>query len=351
MAHGRGHTGASWRALRSADDVALCQWLETENDPDRRRDVRRVLLERWRPLLTRPARELCSRSSALEPCRFPDCDRGWCAAFVETVFDALVGREDCPGGTAIDAARAPDANQETLRQLVARTQARWEEVQRVRQRAMGLPQRVDAFLRQSPHRACFQAQLDAVLAATPEVRRLEIPTDLLVWAKALFFDACQLSNREIDHRRVARFVARHSAELHRALDTDEPMEAIGALVDAVDACFRTMNEHHCLICRSPGERLQVTRELLRRVAREASSDLLTVVDPALVTEDNCVEVAATCWQRLGGEPPWYDRYIAATRQANRTQETTDLSEKPDDADGAVPAIWVWEDEPEGRSDW
>lgn len=316
MGHGGADPAAFRRALRSADDVELCRRLADEADPERRRAIRAVLAERWRPLLTRRARELCCDSSGLESCRYPACDRGWCDEFVGLALTRLLGRDGGRPGTAVEAASDPATTQDDLRALVGRrsAQPKWEDVQRARQRTMGLPQRVDVFLRQCPHRDCFQHQLDAVLAGHGDPGCAGAPAGLLPWAKALFFDACQPAAERIDHERVARYLARDGAELKETLNRSADLPApLRDLIDAVDEGMRTMNEHRCLVCLPGDERLTAARELIGRARPDA--------DPAQVTEANAVAVAAAAWRVLGLEPMWHDRYIEATRQANHSPTT------------------------------
>ncbi|WP_334142936.1 hypothetical protein [Rhabdothermincola sp.] len=313
MGNGGSNLAAFRRVLRSADDVELCRRLAEEADPERRLAIRAVLGERWRPLLTRRARELCCQSSRLESCRYPACDHGWCDEFVELTLTRLLGRDGGRSGTAVEAACNPATTQDDLRALVGRQSSdfKWEDVQRARQRTMGLPQRVDVFLRQCPHRECFQRQLDAVLAGHGHPCCAGAPTELLSWAKALFFDACQPAAERIDHERVARYLARDGAELKETLNRSADLPApLRDLIDAVDEGMRTMNEHRCLVCLPGDERLTAARELIGRARPGA--------DPAQVTEANAVAVAAAAWRVLGLEPMWHDRYIEATRQANHS---------------------------------
>ncbi|WP_208029698.1 hypothetical protein [Rhabdothermincola sediminis] len=313
MGHGGANRAAFRRGLRSADDAELCRRLADEDDPERCRAIRAVLAERWRPLLTPCARKLCSKSSGLAPCRYPACDRGWCDEFVGLALTWLLGRDGGQPGTAVEAACDPATTQDDLRALVSgrSAQPRWEDVQRSRHRTMGLPQRVDAFLRQCPHRDCFQHQLDEVLAGHGEARDAGAPAGLVSWAKALFFDACQSAADRIDHDRVARYLARDGAEFKETLGRSSELPApLRDLIDAVDEGMQTMNEHRCLVCLPADERLAAARELIGRARPDA--------DPAQVTEANAVAVAAAAWRVLGLEPMWYDRYIEATRQANHS---------------------------------
>lgn len=304
------------------------------NDPIPRH-ARDTLWARLLPQIDQLAIAVCRRSHPSLRCDGPgQCHHLWCEAAQEYLMGELFDPQR-PKSLAVRIARQPDANDSAVTGWVAGVGNNlWTETRRALLRTRNLPQRVDVWLSESPHRPCLQALLDEALGDDEAMLASVGPTTIAAWAEAFAADAVQWSSRFPDCDRILRHLSHHATTTELDQFDEHQRNAAHAAVLRVQSTFERYDEAACVWC---GGQPGLTPEARVVAAQQALDNLddadvvaLVKAGNAIVDADRCAVVAGP--HRAGRillfadpprnavvddtqrRPPWFTRFVLAPRR-------------------------------------
>ncbi len=233
-----------------SDPELLGLWCDRSRSLEDRLEPRRVLEQRWYPLLVGRAKWICSRNGNMHPCRGELDGHEFFSAAMTVGWHGLFrdGVSSCGDWSSLPEEDRSD--QARLRKAVRNRAARYmrdENVMREVRKGLGFLTNPASRLLEFPHRHCLQRALDAVVSESEVVRSLALSHDVVVWFRAFVADATQPASVPIDHLRVLRWLARSSAAARRYIDglTGRLERRVIVVIDDVDAALAAVNDRCC----------------------------------------------------------------------------------------------------------
>jgi len=279
--------------------------------------------------------EVCKSSHRSLVCSGPGlCHHLWCERAQELIMTELFN-PDRPKSLARRVAAHPDATDEDVSRWVALLgSSLWSETRRALLRDRELQQRVDMWIKDSPHRSCLQEILDDALGADAQLLASLGPTTIDAWAEAFAADAVQWATEFPDCDRVLRHLGRD--------DTEHPLDRLGSsdvirahqTVLRVERAFTDYDEAACSRCGGhpaldPSERVAAAQVVLD----DLPSDMVDrLVQSGSVTTGDGTEDVAVVPHRAGlvllladpppgltrddahRRPPWFRRFVLEPRR-------------------------------------
>lgn len=242
-------------------------------------------------------------------------------------------KPDRPKSLARRIATNPDATDGDITRWVADlTKGLWTEVRRALLRDFQLNQRVDQWVRESPHRECLQTILEDELADDLDLLATFGPATIEAWAEAFAVDAVQWSGDFPVCDRVLRHLGHDEAgsPLDRIRDAD--LARAQAAVMRIDRAFTGYDEAACTEC---GGLPRVDRRTRMIAAQTALDRMDGAAVEEMIRSGNAVRingVVSVNGDRRAGRillfaeppssatvdderrrPPWFTRFVLEPR--------------------------------------
>ena len=334
---GTGSTSSGDTEHRTADGLAdLVRRAFLPQSPATARQRRSAIDELWTrlaPAVDAMSMRVCRSSHPSLRCAGPGrCHQIWCERAQEYLVGELLNPER-PRSLARRIADDPKATDEEVAHWVADLDgALWSEIRRALLRDRSLNQRVDVWLRDSPHRACLQELLDEELGDDHALLATFGPTTIRDWAEAFAVDAVQWSADFPDCNRVLRFLGRkdHGRALNRVGERD--LARAHVAVRRVESAFRNYDEAACIRCGGQPKLDAAARVATAQIALDAmpdaDRDAMVNAGNALIDDEGRTQVVEGRAGRIllfvdpprtatvaDGErtPPWFTRFVLEPR--------------------------------------
>lgn len=328
-------TATGWNSL-GVSALARLAYVDSELPTRVRSTAADRLWVMIQPEVDKKAKRICADSQLDHYCQGPsECMNGFCSAAQDECFHRLFTptlRDSIPALVAKDPELTDDL---VWRRVHALGNGLWTAAQRRILRLNELPQRIDMWLKDSPHSGCVQTTIDD---ATTDDRELwdhyAMATDARHWLMALSFDAIHENLESPDAARVVRYLSTRGTSVNSAVEqlapTDTDRRRLNEVVRRVDQALSNLNEHACTVCGGYPQLTPDQRDAtaLAEVASSASDvvDMLTEAGLVQVSVDGSPVVAdgaagkvllatrfATHHLTKLGEPTWFERFIEGPR--------------------------------------